>query len=520
VHTEALLRDGTVWAWGSNESHVLGNGTHDNANTTPTRVKDLSDVKRIIVPNLVEKMDGSLWVWGRMFHTFFQGSREWGWIPKQTQWDMIGIPVSSKEKQPESNDTIVVQPGSKEKLAIAQHFVPEVKQPLGQPDWKQVNSDGLDVGADQKSSPEQDPNLKHFISKNLYKKGQFSDLGGTEWFVESVLKCFELGLMNGKEQGKFDPNGSILLSEAVTLAARVNNIYHGGEGNLPTTGDTWFEGAVAYAVNNKIITTGDFTDFNQPATRAQLAYIFSKAVPDSILAKVNNVANIPDVSESQTSGDSIYRLYRAGVLSGSDEQGNFRPNAKINRAEAAAIILRVVKPEFRMVMREPVMPEPVGNGTGQIKLNMITDSSTELSDYWTRMNITLKDHTGRKQMYMISTRDDDTSYGYSKSIDYLSDGMYAVTGVSSEYANISMASTMVVVKNGQGSLDLKLTPRYTLEVGKNGQNYNFSFINIESIASKVFSGSAPQIFGVTADESYMIQDQDTKEVFTVNIQKK
>ncbi len=43
----------------------------------------------------------------------------------------------------------------------------------------------------------------------------------------------------------------------------------------------------------------------------------------------------------------ILRLYRAGVLSGSDALGTFHPDRPISRAETAAIVSRVAQPGRR-----------------------------------------------------------------------------------------------------------------------------------------------------------------------------
>ncbi len=44
---------------------------------------------------------------------------------------------------------------------------------------------------------------------------------------------------------------------------------------------------------------------------------------------------------------AIYQLYRAGVLTGSDEVGSAKPDSTIKRSEAAAILLRMAVPEQR-----------------------------------------------------------------------------------------------------------------------------------------------------------------------------
>ena len=46
--------------------------------------------------------------------------------------------------------------------------------------------------------------------------------------------------------------------------------------------------------------------------------------------------------------ESIYRLYRAGIVTGSDEYGTFLPENSITRAEAAAIVTRMAESDNRL----------------------------------------------------------------------------------------------------------------------------------------------------------------------------
>ena len=46
MHTLALKRDGSVWAWGSNYSYQLGDGT-DAERTTPVPVPGLTGIVAI-----------------------------------------------------------------------------------------------------------------------------------------------------------------------------------------------------------------------------------------------------------------------------------------------------------------------------------------------------------------------------------------------------------------------------------------------------------------------------------------
>ncbi|MEC0248474.1 RCC1 repeat- and reductase domain-containing protein [Paenibacillus chitinolyticus] len=64
--TLALSNDGTVWAWGSNQSGQVGDGTIEKR-LSPVKVQNLDSVKAISVGqgSMAVKEDGSLWSWGR-----------------------------------------------------------------------------------------------------------------------------------------------------------------------------------------------------------------------------------------------------------------------------------------------------------------------------------------------------------------------------------------------------------------------------------------------------------------------
>ena len=54
--------------------------------------------------------------------------------------------------------------------------------------------------------------------------GGFTDVAEADWFYEDVRCVHDAGLMIGKGDGIFDPDGQITGAEAVTIAARVHSI--------------------------------------------------------------------------------------------------------------------------------------------------------------------------------------------------------------------------------------------------------------------------------------------------------
>lgn len=65
-YSMALKKDGTLWAWGSNECGQLGDGTNTN-HSTPVCVSAENDWRSVFIGDshtIAVKKDGTLWAWG------------------------------------------------------------------------------------------------------------------------------------------------------------------------------------------------------------------------------------------------------------------------------------------------------------------------------------------------------------------------------------------------------------------------------------------------------------------------
>jgi len=175
----------------------------------------------------------------------------------------------------------------------------------------------------------------------------FSDVEPEAWYYESVAAAYELGLMEGTSTGLFSPDSSLTVAEAITLACRILCIYRDEVYNF-TGGDTWYQPYVDYAVNMGMMSEYSFDDYTAPATRAEVASLFGK-FPEQMLTQINQIQSfsIPGVWEDDACYGMIYRLYAAGIFTGSDTSGAFHPDDQIKRSEIAAIITRIAIPELR-----------------------------------------------------------------------------------------------------------------------------------------------------------------------------
>jgi|GEM_PF-1701831 len=178
----------------------------------------------------------------------------------------------------------------------------------------------------------------------------FTDVPAGQWYRSSVEGAHKMGLINGKTDTLYKPDDNMKLVEAIKLAACMNQLHYSGK-ILLENGTPWYKPYVDYAKANGIISR-DYTEaeLNAAVTRAQYVDIFARALPDDALAAVNNIPDdsIPDVTSNSTYGPAIYKLYRAGILNGSDAKGTFGPSANIKRSAVAAILVRMMDSSYRV----------------------------------------------------------------------------------------------------------------------------------------------------------------------------
>lgn len=192
----------------------------------------------------------------------------------------------------------------------------------------------------------QTPGLSNFKPVNTYVNGQFKDVSASAWFAENVVTAFELGLMQGSN-GYFNASGDISIAETIVLASRLHSIYY-ADGVSFEQGTPWYQVYVDYALQNGILTHG-YSDYTKAATRAEFAVILAASLPDEALSVINSIEDgaIPDVSMPNSFAGAVYKLYRAGILTGNDSVGTFTPYSKIGRNAVAAIVTRMADPALR-----------------------------------------------------------------------------------------------------------------------------------------------------------------------------
>lgn len=190
----------------------------------------------------------------------------------------------------------------------------------------------------------------------------FADINDVPWSgaITYIDEAYSLGLMAGyveNNQRYCKPKNNVTYCEAVQLMYAIVSSHSGtsvnssvvtkwtstmAANNIPS----WAYNAVAYALENSILTQNDISIFissssNQNyAKREDVAVIFGKA-----LAKVYSLASNPTVSYADkdkvatTSVPYLELLNRLNIMVG-DSNNNFNPKVNINRAEMSVLVTK------------------------------------------------------------------------------------------------------------------------------------------------------------------------------------
>jgi hypothetical protein len=186
------------------------------------------------------------------------------------------------------------------------------------------------------------------------------DVVGNEWFAEDVRLLMDLGIINGFPDGTFKPNEPFRIDEFLKCLVLALN-YKPAE----TTSDYWAQGFIdtAKEMNWMAYVNDDreFKDYTVPINREQMGVILYAAIDEIPGVQMNGgrVNLMYKLSEyergisfspySQIDGSSYFLLhiYAIGLITGYPD-GSFGNKNQLTRAEAAAVLARVVDPSRRI----------------------------------------------------------------------------------------------------------------------------------------------------------------------------
>ncbi|MCI8631639.1 MAG: cellulase family glycosylhydrolase [Firmicutes bacterium] len=180
----------------------------------------------------------------------------------------------------------------------------------------------------------------------------FSDVKAGIWYEDVVAEMTKSGILSGYPDKTFRPGSKITAAEFVAVIARCAELEDVNSMNIASaiSGDDkhWAADSLSAAMNagwydwDEIPPTGEKHD--SPITRQLAVKILMKALlPDVHGDYAQQAPRIRDISELDGRYyDAVFAAYAAGITEG-DSAGNFNAKDGLTRAEACAIIYRVIK---------------------------------------------------------------------------------------------------------------------------------------------------------------------------------
>ncbi len=179
----------------------------------------------------------------------------------------------------------------------------------------------------------------------------FKDMAG-HWAEATVVKLAGMGVIGGYEDGTFRPNNKITRAEIASILARALKLQPVEETALNYADKdaipAWARGAVAAAAREGLlkgypVQGGVAFKAGNPVTRVELAAILSRVLEARQGAVTGQAVKFTDAAAIPAWAKNAVNTAAASGIVGGYPDGSFKPGSSVTRAEASAMILRLLE---------------------------------------------------------------------------------------------------------------------------------------------------------------------------------
>lgn len=176
----------------------------------------------------------------------------------------------------------------------------------------------------------------------------FADLGDAAWANNYIVELYKLGVISGREEGRFYPNDAITREEYVKLLiSGLGFTEQEGDGTFTDAEpDAWYEPYLDTAKVFGIVNgrpDGSF-GIGEQISRADMAVMAARAMAarGMTLMPFEGSPFADDKQIAAYAKEDVYRMAGAGIINGTG--GNvFEPDSPATRAQAAKIIYQILE---------------------------------------------------------------------------------------------------------------------------------------------------------------------------------
>jgi spore germination protein YaaH len=184
---------------------------------------------------------------------------------------------------------------------------------------------------------QEDPQLWTLLKDNV---PYFWDISG-HWAQNDIINMNNQDLLSGYENYSFQPEQNITREEVASLLVRVMKLSSQQQMSFTDVAkDRWSYSSINTMAANGMMSGYPDSSFkpNQPITRGELASVLNRCFPT--LPMEQSVSPVVDINQHWAKL-AIINLQKAGIARGYDD-GTFRPDRAVTRAEAAAMVWRII----------------------------------------------------------------------------------------------------------------------------------------------------------------------------------
>jgi hypothetical protein len=172
----------------------------------------------------------------------------------------------------------------------------------------------------------------------------FGDIPANAWYKEYVDDLVSLGILNGKSEGKFDPQGKITRAEFAKILAYASGddlTSFNKECVFADSRNHWSKQNINWAYEHEIV-KGKGSGFapNDNISRQEMAVMIARYANYkgiNLTKKVETTVFVDDANIADWAKEAVYAMQQAAIISG--KSGNlFDPEGNALRCEAAKMI--------------------------------------------------------------------------------------------------------------------------------------------------------------------------------------
>lgn len=167
----------------------------------------------------------------------------------------------------------------------------------------------------------------------------FNDIENYGWAEDAILGLYEVGIVNGMEEGVFNPAGRVTREQFSKMVVELFelNVDDGKTNFVDVKEDAWYAPYVSAALDAGYIQgqSNEYFGIGEEIMRQDMATILYRAIGDSNSKVVLDFTDNDDIADYAI--DAIAELVGLGIMNGY-EDGSFQPRGTATRAEAAKVV--------------------------------------------------------------------------------------------------------------------------------------------------------------------------------------